>query len=131
MHRALSLSFLALTVGVGCVEEEPPPRTAAYGYAPEPPDEATNEQAFVAVDMPVAQDNFWELATPEVEAPPPPRPQSISLGYIGDEPLGGNGNSGAREAPWWRPFPPRWESDYYGYYGYGYGYGHRYGHRWR
>ncbi len=98
MPRAFVLAMFGVLVSTsGCVDrdaweedlETPADVTHAYGWSPKPPEEATNEQAFVGVNAPAAQDNFWVIAEPILSEPPPPRPHSISLGCIGDEPLGG------------------------------------------
>jgi hypothetical protein len=43
---------------------------------------------------------------------PPPR-RTISLGFIGDEPLGRFDGGGVTNEPWWRPFPPHWEASFH------------------
>jgi hypothetical protein len=97
MPRVHVVAILGLLVcATGCYDrdaweedlESPADVSHAYGWSPRPPEEASNEQAFVRVNAPAAQDNFWLIAEPLIEEPPPPRPRSISLGYIGDEPLG-------------------------------------------
>ena len=134
MRRGLpyaALIALALPLG-GCGAWDPEPETPAtaaprehgYGWARRAPDQVSAEQAYVAVPQPVVEDNFWRIASPTYDRPPPPRPRSISLGYIGDEPLGWVPGGTSGEGPWWRPFPPSWERSFHSP---AYGYGRRYG----
>jgi hypothetical protein len=97
------LARFALIVAVasqlaGCGESEIEPRSAASvqgdewdPFVPEPPPRA----GAAPRAQPLAP--RAELAVVEPSPPPPQRPRSISLGYIGDEPL--------TPSP---PTPPRW-----------------------
>jgi hypothetical protein len=73
-------------------------------------------------------------AQPSYDSSPPspgrvmwPR-QTVSLGFIGDEPVGMHDGDPGTPPPhaspsWTRPFPRAWTRSYYGYYGGGRGYG--------
>lgn len=49
-----------------------------------------------------------EFAATQQADPPPQRPHSISLGYIGDAPLGTQPTPPHRDPSWTRPFPCHW-----------------------
>jgi hypothetical protein len=137
MRLAVVVAVLAAPFVAGCEEEYEPPRTAAeqvvvqqpWGYGrggvaippqaiprqdPPPPDR--RPQAERSSDPQWSVETYYvppALPGSEYYIPPPhPIPRhTISLGFIGDWPLWSGGDP--PPAPWWRPFPPAWERDYY------------------
>ena len=85
---------------------------------------------------PDIRDGFMQVAQPSYDSAPRspgrvmwPR-HTISLGFIGDSPVGMHdrdpGTPPPHTSPYWsRPFPDEWTRSYYDYgYGGGYGYGY-------
>ena len=116
--------LLALATNA-CVESQLEPRAPDAVVLAQP----GGGKLWVAEGMPAvgAEDSFWRVAAPETRPSRPYVPaKSISLGFIGDEPIGANGQPTHYEPSWTRPFPASWTRSYYGGRGY-YGGG---GRRW-
>jgi hypothetical protein len=147
MRLAVAIAVLAAPFVAGCEEEYEParnptqevvaPQQYMYGRGVAVPQQVIYVQQPPPDRRPPEtrrSDPQWQVETYYVPPPsadyyiPPPHPiprHTISLGYIGDWPLG---PGDPPPEPWWRPFPPAWEHDFH----YGHGYtlpGARY--RWR
>ena len=108
--------------GNACVDSQLEPRAPEAVLLAEP----NGGKLWVAEGVPLTgcEDSFWTVAAPQTQ--PPRRPAtSISLGFIGDEPIGANGQTAHQEPAWTRPFPSEWTRPYYG------GHGHYGSGRWR
>ncbi len=100
-----------------CVESKLEPRSPDAVVLAQP--NAATLWISEAVPERAAGDTFWSVAAPPRDPPPVLRPASISLGFIGDEPLGVNGTPRHFEPAWTRPFPREWTGSYRGSYRYG------------
>ena len=100
--------------GNACVDSQLEPRAPEAVLLAQP----GGGKLWVAESMPVAgaEDSFWKVAASQTQ--PPRRPTSISLGFIGDDPIGANGQTTHQEPAWTRPFPSEWTRSYYGGRGY-------------
>jgi hypothetical protein len=98
--RIASLAGIGFVLLTGCASEsEIAPRTPV------------NAQLVRHEEMqnPDIRDGFMQVAEPSYAYAPPPAPRkSISLGFIGDEPLGRYATPEHRDPSWTRPFPCHW-----------------------
>jgi hypothetical protein len=106
---------LGLALLPGCATSDLPrcddPRDAIARLSPPPPDPPTNVAA-VVIAPPVNPRADYAPA-PSPYAPVNGRPQSISMGFIGDAPVGRYPTVHHRQPAWSRPFPGSWTSGYH------------------
>ena len=120
------MGMAIVTIASGCAESmiDPVPPSTALDVPDHVPALTVRGGAKAVEETPVPTDDFWLVAPANFVAQPRVYRQSISLGFIGDEPVGRE--PGPRQPPWWRPFPARWTSSYYaGSYGRGFHRGYR------
>ena len=121
---AAALSGCCACAGLaGCAESELEPQVPVNAQAVE-------HEKMRAPDI---RDGFMQVAQPSYDSAPHspgrvmwPR-QTVSLGFIGDDPVGAHDYDPGTPPPhappaWTRPFPREWTRSHYGA-GYGYGYG--------
>jgi hypothetical protein len=128
MRRAMAVLVVgAQVVGgaalCGCAEDEQElvPQTPVairardFRYGLTAP--ADQPSTVYVIERPVDQYRATEIYPMGGYSFPPPR-RTVSLGYIGDWPVGRFDGGGGHGLPWWRPFPARWLRDSYrGYRG--------------
>jgi hypothetical protein len=99
MRPAIGLAFALAVSGCADGESEIEPRTPVNAQCVD----ATTLRA------PDIMDGFPQVfAMAQENAPRPRRPSSISLGSVGDEPLGTQATPPHTEPYWTRPFPCHW-----------------------
>ena len=101
MHGAIAMGVGLILATVGCVDAE-------SEVEPQTP---VNAQLADHTEMrgPDIVDGFPQVfGMAQHRAPPPVPVRSVSLGFIGDAPLGTQYTPPHREPYWTRPFPCRW-----------------------
>jgi len=99
MRSAIGLALALAVSGCADAESEIEPRTPVNAQLFDP----------TTLRAPDIVDGFPQVfAMAQENAPPPQRPTSLSLGFIGDAPLGTQPTPPHHEPYWTRPFPCHW-----------------------
>jgi hypothetical protein len=99
MRSAIGIAVALAVSGCADTESNIAPRTPVNAQLIDP----------TTLPAPDIVDGFPQVFAMAVEnTPPPQRPRSISLGFIGDAPLGTQPTPPHAEPYWTRPFPCHW-----------------------